>query len=343
MKLSFVSSQAITQAMRYQTARLQSDLVTATKELGSLRVADVGLALGARAGVSVSLHREMDRLKGLIDSNKLAATRLEMTQVGLRQLTDAASSLLADYSTALSDAVDPSVVQQQAEKVLSMMSSVLNGNLGGENIFAGINTDAQPFMDFLDPGSPNRVAFDAAFAAYPFADPAEITAAEMEAFLASVEPQFTGPGWQGVWSQATDQQITSRITLTETALTSVSANIPAFRKLAMAAATVAATFSAPLGADARTAVVRHGIALLGEVVADLANQQGYTGVTQQRIDRANERLSMQIDLFSGSIQDMEGIDEYEIASRVTGLRTQIEISYTLTSSMRQLSLLNYLS
>ena len=348
MKVSFVSSQAISQAMRYQTARLQSDLVKATKEMSTLRVADTGLALGARSSISVSLHREIDRLKGIVDSNELAATRLTATQLGLQQLTEAGNDLLADYSTALSDVADPTIVQQQAEKVLALMSSVLNTNLNGENIFAGINTDVKPFNSFLDPASPNRSAFDTSFAAYfGFAadDPAagDIAASDMEGFLASIESQFTGAGWSPAWSQATDQTITSRITLTETAQTSVSANIPGLRKLAMAAATVAATFGGALSGEARTAAIEHGIKLLGEAVTDLANQQGYTGVTQQRLTQASERMSTQIDLFTGSIQDLEGVDEFEAAARVTTLKTQLEISYSLTASMQKLSLLNYLS
>lgn len=348
MKVSFVSSQAISQAMRYQTSRLQSDLVKATKEMSTLRVADTGLALGARSSISVSLHREIDRLNGIIDSNELAATRLRSTQIGLQELTDAASDLLANYSTALSDAVDPTIIQQQAEKVLALMSSVLNTNLNGENIFAGINTDVRPINDFLDPASPNRAAFDASFAAhFGFAayDPAaaDIASADMEAFLATVESQFMGAAWNPAWSQATDQTITSRITLTETAQTSVSANIPGFRKLAMAAATVAATFSGPLGDEGRAAVIGQGVRLLGEAITDLANQQGYTGVTEQRLKQASERMTTQIDLFTNSIQDLEGVDEFEAAAKVTNLQTQLEISYSLTASMQRMSLLNYLS
>ena len=349
MKVSFVSSQAISQAMRYQTSRLQSDLVKATKEMSTLRVADTGLALGARSSISVSLNREVDRLKGIIDSNELAATRLKSTQVGLQQLTDAASGLLADYSTAMSDATDPSIVQQQAEKVLALMSSVLNTNLNGENIFAGINTDARPFGNFLDPTSSNRVEFDMAFSSYFGFTPddpaaAGIDGANMNNFLATVvEPQFIGAGWENNWSQATDQTITSRITLTETAQTSVSANISGFRKLAMAAATITATFNGQLNEEARLAAIEHGIKYLGEAVADLANQQGYTGVTEQRLSKATERMSTQIDLFSNSIQDLEGVDEFEAAAKVTNLKTQLEISYSLTASMQKLSLLNYLS
>lgn len=348
MKVSFVSSQAISQALRYQSTRIQSDLNTALKEMNTLRVADTGLALGARTSISVSLHREVDRLNSIIDSNNLAASRLEMTQIGLRQLTDTASELLTNYSTALSDTADPAIVRQQAEKALALMSSVLNGNVNGENIFAGINTDAKPFNDFLDPTSPNRTAFDAAFLThFGFAadDPAaaNITDAQMDAFLTAVEPQFLGAGWDGVWSNATDQQITSRITLTETAQTSVSANIPGFRMLAMASALVAGTFTDEMSAAGRKSVLDRAFALVGQVIPELANQQGYTGIVEQRLTSANDRMSMQIDLFTKSLQDLEGIDELQAASRVTSLKTQLEISYSLTSSMQQLSLLKYLS
>ncbi|MBE0691767.1 MAG: flagellar hook-associated family protein [Aquamicrobium sp.] len=348
MKVSFVSSQAITQALRYQTSRIQGDLNNALKEMNTLRVADTGLALGARTSVSVSLHREIDRLNSLIDSNKLAASRLEMTQIGLRQLSDAASDLLADYSTALSDTADPAITRQQAEKTLALMSSVLNANVNGENIFAGINTDVKPFNDFLDPTSPNRIAFDTAFQThFGFAADApaaaNITGAQMDAFLTAVESQFLGADWHGSWSEATDQQITSRITLTETAQTSVSANIVGFRKLAMAAATVVATFSDTMSKEGRDAVLDRAFKLVGEVIPELANQQGYTGIAEQRLTSANDRMSMQIDLFTKSIQDLEGIDELNAASRVTGLKTQLEISYQLTASMQQLSLLKYLS
>lgn len=342
MKVSFVSSQAITQALRYQMQRTQVELVAANKELVTGRVADVGLALGARTGISVSMHREIGRLEGLIDSNALASSRLASIQEGLQQLTEAANTLIADFATAYT-ASDPSIAAQQAESVLSMMTSVLNGNLNGEHLYAGINTDVKPINDFLDPTSPNRAAFDAAFASFPFADPTNVTKAEMEAFLDSIEDDFLGADWNTLWSTATDQEITSRITLTETAQTSVSANIPAFRKLAMAAATVAATFDGDLSEAGRKAVLDRAIDLLGEVIADLADEQGKVGITEQRIEKANERMSMQIDLFKTSLFDLEGVDENEAAVRVTGLKAQLELSYSLTGQMMQLSLLKYLS
>ena len=68
-----------------------------------------------------------------------------------------------------------------------------------------------------------------------------------------VEPQFLGAGWQGNWSNATDEGITSRIALNETVQTSVSANDDGMRKLAMAAATVTDMFDSNVSDIARKA------------------------------------------------------------------------------------------
>jgi flagellar hook-associated protein 3 FlgL len=348
MKVSFVSSQAISQAMRYQMLRMQADLVRSNTEMVTGRVADTGLALGARSGMSVSFHREVDRLKSLIDSNSFAATRLEATQIGLRELTEAVSDLMAAFSTAHSTSSNPTIAKQEADAALAALTSTLNTNLNGEYLFAGINTDMRPLHDFTDPTSPNRIAYENAFVTFFGFQPtdaaaASIDTASMDAFLDVVETQFLGADWNTLWSTATDQQITSRITLTETAQTSVSANGSGFRKLAMTAATVAYIFQGDLSEGARAAIFERSLTLLGQATTELANQQGVIGITEQRLERSNERMRMQIDLLTNSLYDLEGVDEYEASSRVTGLMAQIELSYSLTARMQQLSLLKFLS
>jgi flagellar hook-associated protein 3 FlgL len=340
MKVSFVSSQAISKALQYQTQKMTSELTKAQKEVQTLRVADVGLALGARAGISASLNREVSRLGGLVDTNQLAASRLDSTQVALQELSSLSNELMSALTTAISTAGDTRIVENQATSVLSAMTAILNTNFNGEYIFAGINTDVKPFSDFLDPGSPNRVAFENEFNAFTFSNP--ITAGEMNAFLDTIETMFTGTGWED-WSKATNEEITSRISLTETAKTSVSANITGIKELAKAAATVAMLAQQPLEREAREALLERALNATSVAATEFAKQQGYVGVTQKRLEEANERMTMQIDLFTQSITDLEGIDPYEASSKVTSLMTQIEISYSLTARMQQMSLLKYLS
>lgn len=348
MKTSFISSFAMSQTLRYQVMRMQAELAERTKEAQTGRVADPGVALGAHSGRNLSMSRDIDRLAGLIDANTIAANRLKATQNAMTQIGDIGQSLLASLTASNSGVDQVAIARSEAERVLKTMTGVLNTNLNGEYLFVGINTDVKPVADFSDPASPARAAFDAAFLAkFGFAqtDPAAagISAADMDDFLANhVEPQFLGAGWQTNWSSASDQKITSRIALNETAETSVTANEIGLRKLAMAAATISDLLQGPLSDEAREAVYAKALTLVGEAVADIANAQAEAGIAENRIEDASARVSSQIDLFKSFIKKTEGIDPYEAATRVNDLMAQLDASYALTARLQQLSLLNYL-
>jgi flagellar hook-associated protein 3 FlgL len=114
------------------------------------------------------------------------------------------------------------------------------------------------------------------------------------------------------------------------------------RKVMMAAATISAMFDKDLSLGARNVALDYSLKLLGSSVSDLANEQSFVGITEQRIENANERLSMQSDLFSLTVNDLQGVDPYEASTRVSTLLAQIEVSYTLTSRMQNLSLVRFL-
>ena len=348
MKVSFISSQAVSQALRHQLLRMQAELVKSETEIATGRVADRGLALGARTGQTISFGRDVERLEGLLSSNGLASGRLSATQDALGRMHQATESFLSTLTTVAAGATDSNIARAEADSVIGALTAMINGSFNGEHLFAGINTDVRPINDFADPASPNKAAFDAAFLGhFGFAqnDPlaAGITPGDMQVFLDTVvEPQFLGAGWQASWSNATDDLIVSRIALNETAETSVSANHPAIRKLAMAAATVSDLLSGNLNQGAQQAVLDRAVALAGEALAGIADLQAETGIKEKRITTANERITMQIDLFNTNIQDMEGIDPYEVSTRISQLLTQIETSYALTARIQQLSLARFL-
>jgi flagellar hook-associated protein 3 FlgL len=329
--------------------RMQSDLVAAQKESTTLRVADVGLALGARTGHSVSLARDVSRLNSLLDSNQLAASRLSSTQAALGQLTERGEELRSALAAALSGSSDPGIARADGDAMLDTLTSIMNTSINGEYLFAGINTDAQPLSNFKDPASPARVAFDNAFLAhfgFSQTDPAVagITETQMGDFIDNVAmPQFMGAGWNANWSTASDDAITSRIGLNETATTSVSANQTGIRKLALAAAISASLLSGPVNSGAVSAVVNRALASTAEGIAEITDERSATGIQENRISNASSRIEMQIDIFERSIIDMEGVDPYEAASKVSALVTQIETAYSLTSRIQQLSLLKFLS
>jgi flagellar hook-associated protein 3 FlgL len=351
MKSTFVSTASISEAMRYSLQRAQAELVKVQKEATTGRVADVGLALGVRTGQSVSLSRDLARLQGMVDTNELVAARLSSTQDALSGITTIAQNFLKTLTSSLSGDIKPALTLTEAKATLESLTTTLNTSYNGERLFAGINTDVEPINDYTAAGSPNKAAFDAdflAFFGFAQSDPAaaNITSAQMDTFITTVvEPQFLGAGWQTNWSNATDEGITSRIALNETLETSVSANEEGLRKLTMAAATVMDLFdsTSQVGDDARQTLLSRAFSMVGEAAADIANLSASTGIVENRIKNASERIGMQTNLLQKNIQEFEGVDPYEASTRVSTLLQQIETSYALTARIQQLSLVKFLT
>ncbi|QKD02098.1 flagellar hook-associated family protein [Mesorhizobium loti] len=347
--MTSVSTAALTNAMRYQQMRMQSDLVKATKESSTGKVADVGLALGGRTAQSVTFSRDLDRLNVIVDSNGLVAARLSSTQTSLSQLSGVAQNFLSSLTSASSGDSSQSLTQSAGKTTIQQLGSILNTSVNGEYLFAGTNTDVKPINDFTAAGSPAKAAFDASFVTkFGFTpdDPAaaNITAAQMDDFITNdVTPQFMGAGWQANMSNATDQQIVSRIALNETTETSTGANSDGIKKLAMAAAIVTSLMSTNISQAAKDTIVSRTQTMVGESLSGIAQVQSQTGIVQKRVSDASDRMKTQTDLFERHILDLESVDPAEAATRVANLTQQIENSFALTARLQQLSLLNYLT
>jgi flagellar hook-associated protein 3 FlgL len=349
MKASGVSTVALSQSLRFSLVRAQAELVKAQKESQTGRAADAGLALGTRTAQSVSFTRDLERISGIIDSNGLTAARLAASQDAMEQLSGAAQSFLSTLTTSSSGDAIGNVTRDSARTTLSALTDILNTSFNGENIFAGINTDVKPLNDFTAPGSPAKASFDAAFIAHFGFDQndgaaATISAADMNAFIdTQLEPLFMGAGWTNDWSNASDQRIVGRITLTETTPTSVSANDEGFRRLAMVSAMVTELFDSNVGMGARQAIIERAVPMVGDAISALGDLQARTGIIEKRVADATERLEVQSDLFERRIGNLLDIDPYEAATRVSGLLTQIETSYALTARLQQLSIIRFIS
>jgi len=110
----------------------------------------------------------------------------------------------------------------------------------------------------------------------------------------------------------------------------------------MAAATVSDLMAGQLGSGAREAVVDRAVTLVTEAIAGLGQLQSDAGLLQKRVAEATLRLEAQADLFERHIGKLEGVDPYEASTRVSQLMSQIEMSYTLTARLGELSLMRFL-
>lgn len=225
----------------------------------------------------------------------------------------------------------------------------MNRSDGASHLFAGINTDAPPINDyFASPASANKQALDAAFfdafgTTQSSGGAASITASAMQNFLSGpMVDLFSPAGWSANWSKASDHSVQSRISVSLTIETSVTANHPALRKLAMGYAMLSDLALQKLSGPAYDAVVESAIGTIDQAISGLTQAQALTGVIQSNVQNANRTMSIQRAFFDQQIRTLEHVDPFEAATRVNALTTQIETAYTLTSRLHQLSLSKYL-
>jgi flagellar hook-associated protein 3 FlgL len=153
---------------------------------------------------------------------------------------------------------------------------------------------------------------------------------------------FDETNWQLNWSDASSQNIESRISTTEKVETSTSANEAAMRKLAMAYTMASDLGIAEMSKATQQVVIGRLVEIMGSATADVIQIQANLGVAEKKITEANERMSLQKIFFEEGVGKLEDVDPAEAKTRVDALTTQIQMSYSLTSQLRQLSLLNYL-
>lgn len=97
-----------------------------------------------------------------------------------------------------------------------------------------------------------------------------------------------------------------------------------------------------LSSEAFRTLASRAAEILTAGITELNSTRARVGVMQQNIKMANESMQIQSNVFEVQIGRMEGVDQTEVAAKITALMTQIETSYTLTAKISQLSLVKYL-
>jgi flagellar hook-associated protein 3 FlgL len=349
MKTTSISTHAISEATRISRVKLQIKLAEGQKEATTGRLADVGRTLGYEAGRSVSLRQEVDRLNTFQDTNSIANTRLQLTQTTLEGVSTSAQEFINTLIVARSTTAGGAVAVSDAKAQLIGLMGALNTAVNGAHIFAGINTDVKPITDYYETPAPaNKVAVDTAFVSefgLAQSDPGVelITAADMQTFLdGTFNTMFEPADWTTTWSQASDQNIKTRISSNELIDTATNANAEPFRKLAMAFTMISDLGIEDLGLDAYQTVVDKAIEVVGSAVSSLTTLRASLGTGEERIAAANERMTLQLDVLTTHINTLESVDPFEAAANVNALLTQVETAYALTARLQGLSLVNFL-
>lgn len=353
MSTSSVSNLSTQTSMRLTIRQAQNELLKSQQEVSTGFYADVGAELGSKTSTVVDLNRESLRLNSMISNNSIATQRLSASQEALNQIAKAAedmnNALITISGSSNSDTINTTVMT--VANSLSTMTSMANQTANGEFLFAGINTDVKPLTEYTDT-SPAKLAFDAAFTGYFGFPPTDTTntatiaatgVPSMDDFITTVlEPMYTGTDWTTTWSSATDRAMTSRISQSETVQTSASANENGFRYFALASIVTKELMTIGAPANAVTAAINKAIDYTGRAISGVNAVRSELGLSQNRVEKADASLKVQVDIIETSLSAKIEVDAYEASTRVNSLLSMVEASYTLTAKIQALTLVNYL-
>lgn len=327
----------------------QIDLNIAQKEIVTGRLADIGYSLGGKTHFAVSIENEMDMIRQMKVTNSFVTRRMETMQLSIGSMVDAANDFLADMSTEITTSLDRSFLKSLSLSALENTTASLNVAYKGEYIFSGVNSDSPSIVEYEGAsGAAAKQAVQDAFTnhfGFDANDPsaANLTKADMEGFLdGPYNDLFNDSNWSTLWSSASDRGIRSKVSSQELIETPSTAQSEAYRKLIAASVLMVEFADTQLNDQAIDGLATGALNLSSNAVSELANEQGLIGLVQERVSRADERMSLQKDVLANQLNDLTGVDPYEAVIRLQSLSISLEASYAATARIQSLSIMNYI-
>ncbi len=336
---------------RQTAADLTRELSQAQQELSSGRKADVFRDLGVAAAESLNLRATKDRDEAQIGANKLLSNRMEtmaQTLGTIRETVSEALQLAVASKTSPGGTV--SALQETAKAALQSLISQTNGSHGGVPLFSGTNNAPVALQAWNkdNPGSgvsPADVLADIMSGGLASVTDAQNRIAELDAaFSDSATPasrNFEQTFYNG--AAAGDPRQEAPIGDGTVLAYGVQANDQAFRDVIQGLAMLASTDPAQIDdPEAYRTWVGAATDKLSSGNTGLLDAETLLGAQAAQIEETNTRMQDRIDLYQSRILDLEGVDSYEAATRITLLETQLQASYAVTARLSQLSFLNYM-
>ncbi len=304
--------------MRARISRTSQEAVTG-------RFSDLTAQLDGRIGDAMLGSKALDDLSGERAVLSLRETRLDLIQSTLSGVQSASAGLATRLETSLGlgDRATTDLAANDAAAALSQVFSALNVRHGERYLFAGDATSTAPLPD------PEALLSDLRSIAMAAPDGASLNAA-----VATYFNDPAGPWHQTVYAGSATVSDPDAITATAPALTEL---ISGLAVLALARP------------EEGLPLFQNDPAILQQTAAKLrAGDEGLLalradrGVAQQTIARNLASLDIEETLLSKAFNGMTARDQYEAASHLRELETNLEAAYLITSRISNLTLLNFL-
>ena len=311
---------------------LRSQSEVARIELVTGRVADIPTALGARTGEGQLVLKALDDLVRSQSSIQQGLSRAGVTQLILTNIAEPTATLAGNLLTAVTiqDETGIGLATEQARSDLESAISRLNQQFAGQSLFAGDATD-QPAL-----GDIQTLINDVAAIYTGAADAAQFTT-DIDAYFNDPAGGFATGFYNGGAGNAPSSEIGNG----EIVNANAKADEQEIRDVLRELATIAVAGTAPETAKRDAILSQAGTGLIN-AGANLTEIRSRIGVVENRLQVGLDQLDVEQTVLNEHYNDLTAVDQFEAASRLQQLETQLAASFTISSRISQLSLVNFL-
>lgn len=317
-----------------RTVAVKQDLNRLAYELASGRKADPAAALRGDFNMLAGVERQLTVLEGYDIATKDAELFLETAQMTLDQVHSVTGDLGRDLLSASESGLPASVdsVARSALNDFEAIVSALNGRVADRTIFGGTATDGAALID----ADTMMTQLSAAVAG----------AATVNDIVTAVDDYFMTPGGgfeTNAYLGSTNDLAPMRLNDTQSADFNVRADSTELREAMRDSALAALALDAGLNldlTDKKNLMERAGERLLtGQ--DNLTKVRADIGFNQERVENAMAENSLSRSSMLMTQTDLLSADQTEVAGKLQAVQVQLEMVYTITSRLSQLTLANY--
>ncbi len=335
----------------------QVDLNKAGHELATGKKADIYGDVGPRVSIAFTMRTREENTQAYILGNNLLDNKLQATLDTVQAIR---GSIEEVFQNAVLNTQKPTegsfALQGQARAAIEAVITNLNLSFNGEHVFSGTTSGVAPMNEWTVTNPDTGLSPDDVI--QTLVGPGPTAAGDTATIMTDLDAVFGSShatanyNYEATFFNGTPEldgggqpnaRVEARIGEGRTLMHGVQANdLPVrdlMKGLSMLAAVDVNTIADPA---AYTEWMEEATSALSSGVQGMLNMATEIGFNQSILERASSDLEGLSILQTKQISELEAVDPYEAATRLSALETQLQASYTVSSRLSDLSILNYL-
>ncbi len=311
--------------IKQRSTELRTELVTG-------RIADLSAELGGAVGDAQLLRKAIDEIDTKQTLISRALGRAQTAQVSLARATEGVTDTGVNIHNSVSrqDENGIRISAAQAKLQLEGAVSALNQRYEGRALFSGDAVENNPLADA-------GALLDDVRAIYAGASDAAQLEANLDAYFNASGGGFETDIYLGGAGNAARTEIADG----ELINYSAKADEQPFRDLLRNLASLVVAGEST-GFGARNEALSNAAAGIINANNDISQIRARIGASEGRLADAQSRLEAEFTAFTDTYNQLTARDEFEAATQLQQLETQLQASFTLTARISRLTLVNFL-